>query len=351
MSALPLPGRVVLRIGPVSGAVPVRAIVVGAVALAAALTLAVLSLGRGEFPIPPSAVLDVLGGEGTRAQRHILLQLRLPRVLCALLVGAALAMSGALTQTFARNPLASPDVLGVTGGAAAGAVAAIVLGGVSGGMVGVPVAALIGATISATLIYLLAYKRGMNGFRLVLVGLGVGEVLGGLTSWLLVRADLVDVSRATIWLTGSLAGREWNNVRPLALALVVLAPLAVAAATALRVLQFGDDTARALGLRLQTAQLAVVAVAVALAAVAVSAAGPVEFVAFLVPQVALRLCGGSRPPVIVSAILGALLVVGADLAARLVIAPRELPVGLLTAMIGAPYLLWLLLGRTRRTTA
>ncbi|MET7425498.1 iron chelate uptake ABC transporter family permease subunit [Dactylosporangium sp. NPDC005555] len=351
VTALPLPGRVVLRAGPVSAAVPLRAIVVGVLALALALSLAVISVGRGEFPIPPGAVWDVLNGEGTRAQQHILLQLRMPRVVCALLVGAALAMSGALTQTFARNPLASPDVLGVTGGAAVGAVAAIVLGGITGGILGVPFAALLGATVSAALIYVLAYKRGIDGYRLVLVGLGVGEVLSAIVSYLLVRADLVDAKQATIWLTGSVSGRDWSNVRPLAAALLVLAPLAVAAAVALRVLQFGDDTARALGLRLQTAQLAVVAIAVALAAAAVSAGGPVEFVAFVVPQIALRLCGGSRPPVIVSGLLGALLVVGADLAARIVVAPRELPAGLLTAMIGAPYLLWLLLRGTRRTIA
>ncbi len=348
-SRLPLPGRVVLRIGPVSAAVPVRAAVVALLGLLGALALAVVSVGHGDFPISPRTVWEVFTGGGTRIERHILLNLRLPRVLCALLVGAALAVAGALTQTFARNALASPDVLGVTNGAAAGAVAAIVLGGVAGS-VGVPLAALAGAAIATTLIYLLAWRRGVDGYRLVLIGLGVGEILGGFTSWVLVRAELVDATRATIWISGSLAGRDWTNVKPLAAALVLLLPLALAATVALRVLQFPEDTARGLGLRVQSAQLGVVAVAAALAAAAVAAAGPIEFVAFVVPQIALRLCGGSRPPLVASATLGALLVVGADLAAQVVVAPRELPVGLLTAMVGAPYLLWLLLRRSRRTS-
>lgn len=346
---LQLPGRKILRLGPVSGVLPLRALAVTVLGMAGALTVAVFAVGQGEFPISPQTVWEVLTGGGTRIERHILLNLRLPRVVCALLVGIALALAGALTQTFARNPLASPDVLGITAGASAGAVAAIVLGGVAGSL-GVSVSALIGAGISATLVYLLAWRRGLDGFRLVLIGLGIGEILRGFISWVLIRAELVDATRANIWITGSLAGRDWSHAESLALALLVLVPLALAATIALRILAFGEETARGLGLRLQSAQLFVVVVAAALAAVAVAAAGPIEFVAFVVPQVALRLCGGSRPPLLASAMLGALLVVGADLAGQLVIAPKELPVGLLTAMIGTPYLLWLLLRRQRKVS-
>lgn len=346
---LTLPGRKVIRIGPVSAAVPLRTVGVSLVALGAALALAVVGVCHGDYPITPATVWDVITGGGTRVERHIILHLRLPRVLCALLVGAALAAAGALTQTFARNPLASPDILGITHGAAAGAVAAIVLGGVIGSY-GVPVAALGGAAISAMAIYLLAWRRGIDGYRLVLVGLGVGQILAGFTSWVLVRAELVEATRANVWLSGSLAGRDWDDVQPLAIGLAVLLPLALAASVALRLLQFSEETARGLGLRLRTAQLAVVAVAAALAAAAVAAAGPVQFVAFVVPQIALRLAGGSRPPLFASLLLGALLVVGADLAAQIAIAPKELPVGLLTAMIGTPYLIWLLISRSRRTS-
>ncbi|WP_433825245.1 FecCD family ABC transporter permease [Actinoplanes sp. CA-015351] len=340
---LVLPGRRVLRAGPVSAAVPLRTVAVTLLALAATVAAGVAAVGHGDFPISPETVWQVVTGGGTRIERHILLNLRLPRVLCGLLAGAALAVAGALTQTFARNPLASPDVLGVTYGASAGAVAAIVLG------VGlIPIAALAGALLSAAAIYLLAWRQGIDGYRLVLIGLGAGQLLAGVTSWLLLRAEVADVSRASIWLSGSLAGRDWSHVRPLAVALVVLLPAALAVSIALRVLQFGDDTARGLGLRLQGAQLAVVVVAAALAAAAVAAAGPIEFVAFVVPQIALRLCGGSRPPLVASAVLGAFLVVGCDLLARIVVAPEELPVGLLTAMVGTPYLLWLLVRRSRR---
>jgi iron complex transport system permease protein len=317
------------------------------VGLVATGAIVVFSISHGSFTIAPGDVVDTLLGGGTAAQKLIVLDLRLPRILTALLVGAALAVSGALTQTFARNPLASPDVLGVTNGASLGAVAVIVLGGTAAG---VPLAALAGGMVTAGAVYLLAWRRGVDGYRLVLVGIGVGEIVSGGVSWFLVRAEIVDATRATVWLNGSVAGAEWDQVRPLAVAVAVLLPLAIATAFTLQALQFDDDVARALGVRLQLAQLAVVLTAVALAAAAVSAAGPIEFVAFVVPQIALRLCGGSRPPLIVSAVLGALLVSGADLVARTILPARELPVGLVTAIIGAPYLLWLLVRFNRRTT-
>ncbi|MEU4241659.1 iron chelate uptake ABC transporter family permease subunit [Actinoplanes sp. NPDC026619] len=342
------PGRRPVSAGPVGGTVSVRSIAVGLAGLAATAAIVVFSISHGSFTIAPGDVVDTLLGGGTAAQKLIVLDLRLPRILTALLVGAALAVSGALTQTFARNPLASPDVLGVTNGASLGAVAVIVLGGTS--VIGVPLAALAGGLVTATIVYLLAWRRGVDGYRLVLIGIGVGEIVSGGVSWFLVRAEILDATRATIWLNGSVAGAGWEQVRPLSIALAVLLPLAVATAFTLQALQFDDDVARALGVRLQLAQAAVVLVAVALAAAAVSAAGPIEFVAFVVPQIALRLCGGSRPPLIVSAVLGALLVSGADLVARVALPARELPVGLVTAIVGAPYLLWLLVRTNRRTT-
>jgi iron complex transport system permease protein len=340
-------GRRIIQVGPVSGAVSLRAVLVGAAGLLAAAAVAVFSIGHGSFTIAPGDVVNVLLGGGTAAQKLIVLDLRLPRIVAALLVGAALAVSGALTQTFARNPLASPDVLGVTHGASLGAVAVIVLGGATSA---VPLAALAGALITAVLVYVLAWRRGIDGFRLVLVGIGVGEILTAGISWFLVRAEIVDATRATIWLNGSVANVEWDQVRPLSLALVVLLPLALATAFTLQAMQFDDDVAQALGIRLQLARLAVVLTAVALAAAAVAAAGPIEFVAFVVPQIALRLCGGSRPPLVVSAVLGALLVVAADLVARTILPDRELPVGLVTAIVGAPYLLWLLVRVNRRVS-
>ena len=342
------PGRRVLRTGRFSTTVSARAAVVGVAGLAATVAVAIVSIGQGSFTIAPGAVIDVLLGDGTTAQRLIVLDLRLPRILTALLVGAALAVAGALTQTFARNPLASPDVLGVTSGASLGAVAVIVLGGSAA--IGAPLAALAGGLLAAALIYLLAWRRGVDGYRLVLIGIGVGEVATSGVSWFLVRAEILDAKQATIWLNGSVAGADWAQVRPLAAALAVLLPLALATTFTMQAMQFDDEVARSLGIRLQTAQLAVVLTAVALAAAAVAAAGPIEFVAFVVPQIALRLCGGSRPPLLVSGIFGALLVTAADLAARTVLPERELPVGLVTAIVGAPYLLWLLVRTNRKMT-
>ncbi|MFC4070629.1 FecCD family ABC transporter permease [Actinoplanes subglobosus] len=342
-------GRHVLRAGAFSGTFSVRTAAVVLISLAAAFAVAVVAIGRGSFPISPTEVVDVLAGGGTPAQRLIVLDLRLPRVLGALLVGAALAVAGALTQTFARNPLASPDVLGVTNGASLGAVAVIVLGGSAA--TGVPLAALAGGLTAAALVYFLAWRRGIDGFRLVLIGIAVGELLTAGVQWFLVRAEIVDATRATIWLNGSLAGVDWAQINPLAAGLAVLLPLAVATAFTMQAMQFDEDLARGLGVRLQLARLAVVLTAVGLAAAAVTAAGPIEFVALAVPQIALRLCGGSRPPLLASASLGALLVAAADLLARVVLPGREMPVGLVTAMLGSPYLIWLLISTNRRTTA
>jgi iron complex transport system permease protein len=174
-------------------------------------------------------------------------------------------------------------------------------------------------------------------------------VATALTDWLLTRADIIDAAAAYVWITGSLNARTWDHVLPLLGTLLVVVPLALAAGRVLGVLQFGDDTARGLGVRLPVAQGAVVLLAVLVVAVAVSAAGPITFVALVVPQIAVRLTGGARPPLVASALLGAVLVVAADLVARTVL-PQVLPVGILTAVIGAPYLLWLLVRGRRRST-
>ncbi len=346
----------VLRVGGASWRVPLRATSVCVTGLGLLVLVSAVSIGTGDFPIPLPDVLRVLVGGGDPGQQFIVRELRLPRVVVGVLVGAALGLSGALTQTFARNPLASPDVLGVTEGASVGAVAVIVLAGTNGALatnlsgISVPAAAMAGALLTTAAIYLLAWRRGIDGTRLILVGIGCGAVLSALTSWLLVRAQIWDAAAATVWLTGSLSSRGWEQAEPVAWALLVLLPAALVLSATLRALQLGDDSARSLGVRLQLAQLATLLIAVGLAAFAVSAAGPIEFVAFVVPQVALRLCRASRPPLLASAIYGAVLVVAADLLARVVL-PTELPVGLVTAAVGAPYLIWLLVRTNRRVTA
>jgi iron complex transport system permease protein len=350
-----------LRVGGASWRVPVRA---GAVALVGVLVLGVLvalDLSLGDFDVPLHSVVDTLLGQSTNpGHEFIVTKLRLPQTLVAVLVGVALGLSGALTQTFARNPLASPDILGVTEGAALGAVSVIVLSGSSGyggGLVsgrlqeiGLPVAAFLGGLLTAVLLYVLSWRRGIDGQRLVLIGIGIGAALAALTSWLLVRARIQDAQSAQVWLNGSLTSRGWEQATPLLGTLAVLVPLSLVLVHTLNALQLGDESARGLGVRLQWTQLLVLLAAVGLASVAVSAVGPLEFVAFVVPQVALRLTGGSRPPMLASMVLGACLVVGADLLTRVVL-PFALPAGLVTAAIGAPYLIWLLVRTNRKVSA
>ena len=378
-------GRPALRRGRFSGVLRPRTIAVTVLGLALVLLAAAVNIGRGDFPISIGEVLAVLLGGGERGQRFIVLDLRLPRSLTGVLVGAALGLAGAITQTVARNPLASPDVLGVTSGASAAAVLLIVLGGSSAGVaaigatLGLPLAALLGGLLTAVLVHALAWRRRIEGQRLVLVGVGVAAVGTALTNWLLTRAEITDAARATVWLTGSLNARGWEHVVPVGAALVVLVPVALllgfglgalqlgddtARGLGLRVdreraallvlvpvalllgfglgaLQLGDDTARGLGLRVDRERAALVVVAVALAAVATASAGPIAFVALVVPQICQRLVGAARPPLLASAVYGALLVLVADLVARTVLAV-ELPVGIVTAILGAPYLLFLL---------
>jgi iron complex transport system permease protein len=347
------PGTVV-RVGPVSGLLRRRQVLVPLGTAALLVLLAAVGIGRGDFPIGIGDVLRTLAGQGERNQEFVILELRAPRVVVGLLVGLALGVAGALFQTFARNPLASPDTLGITTGASVGAVAAIVLGGggAFGGSLaslGIPLAALLGALLTGLALFLLAWRAGVDGYRLVLVGIGLWAAGSALTDWLLTNAEIYDAASAYVWLTGSLNARTWDHALPLAAALAALLPLALASSRVLRVLQFGDDTARGLGIPLRTTQTAVVLVAVGCVGFAVSAAGPVTFVALVVPQIAIRLTGGSRPPVLASGLLGAVLVVGADLVARTVL-PEALPVGILTAVLGAPYLLWLLVRGRRRST-
>jgi iron complex transport system permease protein len=261
-------------------------------------------------------------------------------------------VAGALTQAVARNPLASPDVLGVTDGASVFAVGALVLGGTGGAAtllldVGVPLAGLLGGLTAAALVYLLAYRQGLDGFRLILVGIGVSTAAISLTSWLLVVANIQQAGQVLVWLRGSLNNRGWEHVVPVGLTVAIGLPLALVLSFGLGALELGDDTARGLGVRVDRSRSALVGVAVVLAAVATAAAGPIRFVALVVPQIGLRLVGGARPPLVTSALYGALLVVTADLVSRTVLG-EAVPVGVVTVVLGAPYLLYLLVRRTRR---
>jgi iron complex transport system permease protein len=305
----------------------------------AAVVLFCLSISIGDFRIPLADVVPAILGTGDPAAQFIVGELRLPRALAGALVGAAFGLSGALFQTMARNPLASPDFIGITSGASLAAVFGIVVLHASGNAI--VVAAFVGALTSAAAIYLLAWKRGLSSYRLVLVGIGVAAAVDAGTAYLLTKARIYDVQSAVVWLTGSLNGRTWSDVQPLGLAMVVLVPVTLALGPSLRLLMLGDDAAAGLGLRVERARLVLVLLAVTLTALATAAAGPVEFVALLAAPIARRLVG-SPLAVVPSALVGAVLVLAADVVARQALPTTALPVGVVTGIVGAPYLLWLL---------
>ncbi len=346
MTAPTVPGRrtglVILRMPGLgwSTRVHARSVAVTVALCCAAFVVFAWSLSVGDFPIAISDVLATLAGGGSDESAFIVRTLRLPRGLTALLVGAGFGLSGAIFQRLARNPLASPDIIGVNAGAAASAVFMIVVVGAGG--LQVTFGALAGSTVASAAIYLLAYKRGVTGYRLVLVGIGVTAVLTSVTQYLLTRAEIYEAQRAVVWLTGSLNARGWEHVRPIAIALAALVPVALVLARQLRALELGDDTARGLGARVEPARGALLLVGVALAAVGTASAGPVGFVALVAPQIARRLVGDRSLALLPAAACGALLVVTADLVGRRLFAPTELPVGVITAIVGAPYLLYLL---------
>ena len=318
----------------------VRVAGVSAALLAVACVTGAISVSVGDFPIPLADVVPAIFGYGDPDAFFIVNTLRLPRLLTGLLVGAAFGLSGAVFQSLARNPLASPDIIGVNAGAAAAAVFIIVV--IGGSTTQIAGGALAGALLTAIAIYLLAYRKGVTGYRLVLVGIGMTAMLSSVTSYLLTRAEIFAAQQATVWLTGSLNGRGWEHVRPVGWALVVLLPITLALGRHLRSLQLGDDTAKGLGTRVEKVRVSLIVSGVGLAAVATASAGPVAFVALVSPQIARRLAGGGTAALGCATLVGAALMVASDLVARRIFAPTELPVGVVTAVIGAPYLLWLL---------
>ncbi|GAA4664358.1 iron chelate uptake ABC transporter family permease subunit [Streptomyces chumphonensis] len=317
-----------------------RALAVVAVCTVLALAVAVVAVGSGEYPLPPADVLRTIAGQGHPADAFVVNDVRLPRVVTGLLVGAALGTAGALFQSLTRNPLGSPDVLGFTQGAATGALAVIVLAG--GSSLALAGGAALGGLLTGALIYALAWRQGVHGYRLVLIGIGVMAVLTGVNGYLLTRAQITEAGRAVLWLTGSLDGRGWDSALPLLAVLVALLPLALGGGRALRLLEMGDDAAAALGVRVERLRLTLLAAAVLLTAAAAAAAGPVSFVALTAPQLARRLTRAPGANLLPSLCVGAALLVGADLLAQHAVTGRVLPVGVVTGLVGGAYLVWLL---------
>ncbi|MCK7623249.1 iron chelate uptake ABC transporter family permease subunit [Streptomyces sp. RS10V-4] len=317
-----------------------RALLAGALLLAVAAAAAVALIGTGDYPMTPSQVLTTLTGGGTTAQEFIVHELRLPRVLVGLLVGAAFGIGGAVFQAVSRNPLGSPDVLGLAQGSSVGAL--VVLVWFHGGTFAVAGGAVAGGVLTGLAIFLLAWKRGVHGYRFVLVGIGAAAMLYAVVLFLLTKATLYDAARATTWMTGSLNGRDWSQVWPLAAVCAVLVPPVLLAARPLRMLEMGDDAAAALGVRTERVRITVLLAAVVLVAAGTAAAGPISFVALTAPQLARRLTRSPGPNLLPAALMGAALLLAADWAAQRIFGADQLPVGVLTGVLGGGYLLWLL---------
>jgi len=314
------------------------AVLGGALLLLVALVL--VGLGVGEIPLSPWQVAGALVGHGDTVSDFVVGQLRGPRVAGAVLVGAALGVAGGIVQSVVRNPIASPDVIGVTSGASAAGLAAIVLLGASGGVLFAAV--VVGAVLVAVVIAALSWRRGITGNRVVLVGIGVAAVCLSCTGWLLTSGTVQQAGTALLWLSGSLNAVDRTVVGVLAVAVVVLLAAALAQSRRLTVLALGDDVAAALGLRPDRAKVLLLLTAVCLTAGAVATAGPVSFVALMAAPIARRIVGNGRVALGPIAVVGAVITLASDLVAQFAIPGNALPVGVVTGVVGAPYLLWLL---------
>ncbi len=316
------------------------------VAVLALLVVALFctSLMIGNTFYTPAEVWAVVRGETVPGASFTVGVLRLPRASMALLVGIAFGLGGVTFQTMLRNPLASPDVIGISSGASAAAVVGLVLLELSETVTSV--VAITAALATALLIYLLAFKDGVVGTRLVLVGIGIAAMLDSVVAYVIVRAAQWDLQVAMRWLTGSLNNATWEQVRPLALAVLVVAPLLLRHARNLELLQHGDESAAALGVRVERTRLLCIVTAVVLIAFATAASGPIAFVAFLAGPIAARVVGPGGSLMVPAALVGAILVLAADLAGQFAFDARY-PVGVVTGVLGAPYLVYLLV-RTHR---
>lgn len=313
-----------------------------------ALGVSVFSLFSGEYLASPTEVFAALTGSGSATDNTVVLNLRAPRVLLALAVGAALGLSGAIAQTVARNSLATPELLGVTGGASVGAIGVIVLGGGAGQFsdfaraVGMPLAAVAGGLVAAVIILIMLRSVGTTGAAPILVGIGLSATFAGLVSWLLVAASLDELRRANIWLTGTLNGRSWPELISVTVIVGCVAIALIPVARMLDTLTLGDDVARGLGVRIGVTAGVFITLAVVLSAATTAAAGPIAFISLVAPHLARISQGRPRPGLVLSALIGAGLLAASDLIARTV-AVVQLPTGAVTAIVGAPFLVFLIL--------
>lgn len=340
-------GATAVRLGSLSLVTTRRRLVVVAVLIVLLVAFAVLALGTGTIRLSAAEVFSALGGDAERRVERVVWGIRVPRVAAALVVGAALALSGAVFQNLSGNPLGSPDIIGFVTGAATGAVLAITL--FAAGPVVVALSALGGGLATAVIVLLLAHVRGRGapaaggGYRLVLVGIGVGALLASVNDLLLTRSSAEAANAAQIWLVGNLASRNADVLGPCLVMIGLAVPCVLLLGRRMAALQLGETAAAQAGVEVPATRLAMVAVGVVLVAAATAATGPISFVALAAPQIAWRLVGRGRPALWASALTGAALLLGADLVSQHLPVDMSLPVGLVAAMAGGVYLLFLLM--------
>jgi iron complex transport system permease protein len=311
------------------------------------IALSLLSLSVGGVSVPLKEVFASLAGRNTEASNLIIMQFRLPRIAAAILIGAALAVAGALLQGVIRNPLASPDLLGVTGGASVAVVAFMTF--VTGYSIHwVPFIAIGGALVATTINYVFAWKKGVSPFRLVLIGIGISTAMGALTTFLLISGPAYLAAQVLNWMTGSIYGTNWSYIEVLWPWVAIFIPLSLLLAKELNVQSLGEDVARGLGSRLQLSRMILLFYSVALAGAAVGVAGTISFIGLMAPHIARMLVGNSYKLIIpVSALIGAIILLLADLAGRMLFQPLDVPAGVFTAGIGAPFFMYLLFKRKK----
>ncbi|MBA8816807.1 iron complex transport system permease protein [Microbacterium halimionae] len=319
--------------------------VVLAALIALIVIFAFLSLTLGKASVSVSEVFATMIGQGTAMTELVVLELRLPRILTAIVVGACLGMSGSVFQSTLRNPLASPDIIGITASASVVGVVCIVSFGMSGYVLTLTV--IVGTLLAAVLMYVLAWREGLNAFRLVLVGIGVGAFCAGFVSFILSRSDIRDAQTALVWVTGSLSGSSWQALWPMTACAVIIVGLVAMLSRPARILALGDDTAAGLGIPVEKIRLATLGCAVALAAIAVSTVGPLAFVALAAGQISRRLLRSGSSSVATAACVGGALLLGADIIAQHALPSTPLPTGVVTGLVGAPFLIWLLVRASR----
>ena len=337
--------RSVLEAGRVSILLRRRSVVVASVVAAVIVAIAVASMALGSYPVDPATVVKVLFGGGEGLDRTVVLQWRLPRILAAVLLGGFLAIAGAVFQTVTRNPLASPDILGLSNGAFTGMLISVVV--FSAGWATMTVGAVAGGLITAVVIWGLARREGFQGFRLIVIGIGVAAMLASANTWMLLETELETAMFASAWGAGSLNGVTAQPVWSAVLCGVPLLGGLIALTPRLRQLDMGDDLAVATGANPARDRTAALACAVGLVSIATAVIGPVAFVALAAPQVARRLADTPYLPAVVSALVGGLLLLVADLVAQHVL-PVTLPAGVVTVSVGGIYLVIMLIQEVRR---